>query len=75
MARPTLRTMEEIRNSDADILRPQDVASVLHCTPYAVNLMVKEGKNVFPAVKIGSRIKIPRPAFIAWFDGTGGSMA
>ena len=71
MARPYMKTMEEIRQSDADILRPADVANVLHCAPYAVNLMVREGKNAFPAVMIGARVKIPRPAFVAWFDGTG----
>lgn len=73
-ARPPMKTMQEIRQSNADILRPCDVASVLHCTPYAINIMVREGKNTFPAVMIGTRVKIPRPAFIAWFDG-GGNLA
>lgn len=67
--RPPMQSMEEIKASGAEMLRPCDVAGVLHVMPYAINLMVRDGVCPFPHIKSGNRVKIPREAFIRWFYG------
>lgn len=69
MARPMLRNLEEIEQSDAELLRPCDVAGAMGVHPYYVNKMVENGKCPFPAFMSGNRVKIPRKAFIAWYYG------
>lgn len=62
-------TIEDIKKMDKEILTPGDVAPVLGCDPNLIRYQAKHDINSlgFPASKIGSRIKIPRKAFIAWF--------
>lgn len=64
-------TIDEIRASDKDMLTPSDVAPVLGCHPYSLNVTAKTNIKAlgFPASLIGSRLKIPRIAFLRWFDG------
>ena len=64
-------TIDEIRASDKTMLTPQDVAPVLGCYPYTINVQVKDDptKLGFPVTKLGSRVKIPREAFLRWFEG------
>lgn len=63
-------TMEEIKNSTKDCLIPSDIAEVLGCDKYSINVQVKEDKKngvnsfPFPTILIGTRVKIPRLAFI-----------
>lgn len=65
-------TIEEIKNSTKDVLTPGDIAQVLGCDPNLIrHQAAKDIKQLgFPASKLGSRIKIPRLAFIAWFEGS-----
>lgn len=68
-------TLQEIRESEKDFLTPQDVAEVLGCAPYMINVQVKqdiaEGVNSFgfPISKIGTRVRIPRRAFLRFVLG------
>lgn len=64
-------TIEQIAESEKPMLSPGDVAEVLHCHPYAINVQVRQdaSKLGFPVTKIGSRVKIPREAFLKWFNG------
>ena len=64
-------TIEDIKNMDKEILTPGDVAPVLGCDPNVIRYQAsKDIKQLgFPAAKIGSRVKIPRQAFINWFEG------
>jgi len=62
-------TFEQIRTSDKPVLKPADVAEVLGCHPYAVNIRAKDGSLPFPHFMSGSRVKIPREGFIAWMEG------
>lgn len=68
-------TMQEIRNSTKECLIPSDIAEVLGCDKYSINLQVKQDKEQgvnsfpFPTILIGSRVKIPRKAFIRAMDG------
>lgn len=66
-------TIEDIKKLDKDILTPGDIAPVLGCDPNVIRYQAKQDiKQLgFPAAKIGSRIKIPKQAFINWFIGKG----
>jgi len=65
-----MMTMQEIINSTKDCLIPSDIAEVLGCDKYSINVQVKEDKKngvnsfPFPTILIGTRVKIPRLAFI-----------
>lgn len=61
-------TLEEIERSDKDFLIPADVAPVLGCKPFSINVQAKDdiSKLGFPATKIGTRVLIPRQGFLRW---------
>ena len=66
-----MKQIDIIKNMDKDILTPGDIAPVLGCDPNVIRWQAKQDiKQLgFPASKIGTRIKIPRLAFIKWFEG------
>ena len=67
------RTLDEIRESGKTILTPQDVAPILKCQPYNINLTVKENPALlgFPVCMINSRVKIPAAGFLKWAEWAG----
>lgn len=64
-------TIEEIKKSTKEILTPDDIAPILKCDPNVIRHQAnKDIRQLgFPASKVGSRVKIPRQAFIRWFEG------
>lgn len=68
-------TLDEIRNSTKDVLIPADICGVLGCSQYTINVQVKEDKKngvnsfPFPTMLIGTRVKIPRKAFLKAMEG------
>jgi len=54
--------------SGKEMLSPADVAPVLGCNPYSINVMAKAdpARLGFPVCVIGNRVKIPRRAFLRW---------
>ena len=68
-------TLQQIIDSTKEMLTPKDVAEVLGCDPYTINVQVKqdiaEGVNSFgfPISKIGTRVRIPRRAFLRFVLG------
>lgn len=63
--------LDALRISDKLFLTPVEVAPILGCRPHNINLQVKDdaSKLGFPVSKIGVNVKIPRAAFLKWFDG------
>lgn len=64
-------TLDEMRVSTKEYLTPVDVSGVLKCSPYTVNLSIKKhGTSAypFPLFLSGSRVRIPRLAFIEWAE-------
>lgn len=61
-------TFQEILTCDKDFLTPEDVRDVVGCMPYSINIQAKEApeKLGFPVCMIGTRVRIPRLAFIHW---------
>ena len=65
-------TLEEMRKSEKPWLSPADVAPVLKCHPYTLNVTVKAGgKLPFDYMQMGSRLKIARVPFIAYAERVG----
>ena len=48
------------------VITPKEAAEVLNCGRYAINVMVKNGQCPFPAMMIGTRVKIPRVPFLQY---------
>lgn len=67
-------TMQEIQDYRRDYLTPAQVASVLGCDPQDIRVAAKEKPGLlgFNVTVIGTRIKIPRLAFIAHMTGEKG---
>lgn len=65
-----LPTMEDLRQSDKDFLTPEEVRGVLGCMAYTINVQAKEDpkKLGFPVCVMGTRVRIPRRAFLWWCD-------
>jgi hypothetical protein len=68
-------TLEEIKNSEKEMLTPADICGVLGVAQYTINVQVKRDKQSglnsfpFPTILIGTRVKIPRKAFIKAMEG------
>jgi len=64
-------TIEDIKKMDKEILTPGDIAPILECDPNLIRHQARIDVNSFgfPVCKIGSRVKIPRLAFIKWYEG------
>ena len=70
-----MKTLDEVRKSEKDCLIPSDVAPLLGCNPYSINVQAKQDKERlgFPVIMLGERVKIPREGFIAFFEGRNGA--
>ena len=64
-------TIQDLKELDKEVLTPGDIAPILGCDPNVIRFQAKQDiKQLgFPASKVGTRIKIPRLAFIKWFEG------
>ena len=64
-------TIAEIRNSKKTVLTPNDICEVLSCRRYEINLQAHNdpSKLGFPVSIVGKRVKIPREAFLRFWDG------
>lgn len=64
-------TLDEIRNSTKEVLTPAEVAEVLGCDPQYVRVAARQQPDLlgFNVAVIGSRVKIPRRAFLNWLEG------
>lgn len=68
-------TLDQIKASDKDMLIPADICGILGVSQYTINLQVKHDKEhginsfPFPTILLGTRVKIPRIAFIRAMEG------
>ena len=63
-------TLSEIQESTKEFLTPKDIAEVIGCHPYSINVQARQDitKLGFPASLIGTRLRIPRKAFLNWMN-------
>ena len=64
-------TLQELEKLPKEMLVPADIAPILGCMPYSINLATKDGKNPFPfpIIRMGSRVRIPKTPFIKFMRG------
>lgn len=64
-------TLSDIEKIPREYLIPKEAAAVLGCAPYYINIMAKSTpeKLGFPVFMSGSRVKIPKEAFIRFMKG------
>ena len=64
-------TLEDIKAIDREYLIPREVAAVLGCAQYGINVAARQCPESlgFPVCMVGSRVKIPKRAFIRWMEG------
>ena len=64
-------TLEEIRNVKREYLLPNEIASIIGCDAQDIRVAAREKPELlgFNVCVIGSRVKIPKRAFIAWCEG------
>lgn len=58
---------------DKAMLTAHDVAPLLGCSAYAINLQAQANPAQlgFPVCVLGRRVKIPKSGFLAWYRGEG----
>ena len=61
-------TLSELQSSTKDFLSPKDVADLIGCMPYSINVQAQTdpSKLGFPVSLIGTRVRIPRLGFLYW---------
>ena len=68
-------TLEDVAQLEADFLIPSQVAAVLGCDQYMINLASRtaDGRTSlgFPVIRIGNRVKIPRRPFLTFMGWDG----
>ena len=64
----TIREMEAL---EREYLTPDEVATVLCCRPHAIRVTAHQQPELlgFPVCVLGSRVKIPRRAFLRFMSG------
>lgn len=64
-------TLEEIRTLDREFLIPREIAPILGCDAQDIRVAARQcpERLGFNVSLIGSRVKIPRIAFIRWMEG------
>lgn len=64
----TAQALAALEQSEKLMLTPAEVAPILGCQAYAINVQAKEdpAKLGFPVCMMGTRVRIPRRAFLHW---------
>ena len=64
-------TLQELEQLETEVLTPNQVAPILGCQPYSINIATKDGRNPFPfpVIRMGTRVRIPKKPFIKFMMG------
>lgn len=68
-------TLADIEKMHDEVLTPAQVAPVLKCVPYNINVQARDDpkKLGFPVIVVGTRVKIPRAGFLRFMRGEEGA--
>lgn len=64
-------TLDDLKRLDREFLIPREIAPILGTDPHSIRIWARqrpEGLG-FPVCVVGSRVKVPRRAFIRWLEG------
>lgn len=63
-------TIEDVEKIDREFLIPKEIAPILGCSAFNINLQAKYDREngvssfPFPVILIGTRVRIPKRAFV-----------
>lgn len=66
-----MNTLAEVESSNKIMLSAADIAPIIGSDPQLIRMQARERPELlgFPVVCIGSRVKIPREAFLSFMRG------
>lgn len=66
-----MKTLRDVAESKKLMLTANDIAPILKSDPQLIRMQARERPELlgFPVVCIGSRVKIPREAFLSFMRG------
>lgn len=66
-----MKTLEEIELSTAEMLTPTDIAPIFPANPQSIRVQARDKPELlgFPVICIGSRVYIPKQAFLRFCKG------
>lgn len=66
-----IKTLSDIEALEKEMLIPADIAPILGCHPYSVNVATQGGENPFPfpIIRLGRRVLIPKQPFLKALRG------
>ena len=64
-------TLTDIEVVSSETLTPDQVAPILRCRPQMIRLQARQRPEAlgFPVIVVGTRVKIPKQAFLAYMRG------
>ena len=64
-------SLNEVRQMERDMLTPDIVSRVVGCSPMTLRLTARQfpERLGFPVIVMGSRVRVPREAFIKFMEG------
>ena len=64
-------TLQEIKALDREYLTPAQIAPILGCDPQDIRVAAHQRPDLlgFNVAVVGTRVKVPRLAFIKWVEG------
>ena len=64
-------SIEALKAMNREFLLPREVAEIMGCDAQYVRVAARQRPDLlgFPVCVLGSRVKVPRRAFIAWMEG------
>lgn len=64
-------TLQDLEQIPREYLLPKEVAPILGCNPYSINVAAKKGPDrfPFPVIIMGTRVRIPKIPFIKAMRG------
>ena len=64
-------TLQELEQLETEVLTPNQVAPILGCQPYSINVAVRDGRNPFPfpVIVMNKRVRIPKMPFLKAMRG------
>ena len=67
----SIRTLEDIEALTAETLTPEQVAPIIGFHPQSIRIQAREDPAGlgFPVIRCGTRVRIPRLAFLAFMRG------
>lgn len=70
-------TLDDLKAMEREVITPAIAARVLGCDPHWIRVAAHQDRKLlgFPVVILGSRVKIPRQAFIRYMEGGGAGEA